>query len=204
MVVAAGAGDRQPQQAAGERVDAVVDLVELLAVAVVHRPGGEEAQRRQIARSLSPPSIRSAAICCPDELVVRHVGVERVDDPVAVAEALRIEPGFERVGLVLAVAGHVEPVPGPPLAVVRRGEQAVDHTGERLGRLVGQERLDLVGRRRQAGQVERRAADQRALVGGLRRREAGVFQSARTKRSIGCARPGCVVACLARGGSAIG
>ena len=57
-----------------------------------------------------------------DELVVRHVAVERVDDPVAVAVHLR-----DRVVGVVAggvgVADDVEPVPAPPLAVGRRREQ---------------------------------------------------------------------------------
>ena len=94
-----------------------------------------------------------------DELIVRHVFIERIDDPIAVTETLRIEPGLERVGLVLAVAGHVEPVPGPPLAVVGRGQQAIDHAGKCLGRLVGHKGFNFVRSRRQAGEVERCAAN---------------------------------------------
>ena len=82
--------------------------------------------------------------------------LKRRDDPVAVAAAVGVQSRLERVGLVLGVAGHVEPVPAPALAVVRRGQQPVDHLGEGVGRLVGQERLDLLRRRRQADQVERR------------------------------------------------
>ena len=49
---------------------------------------------------------------------------------------LRIDPGLEGVRLVLAVAGDVEPVPAPALAVMGVGEQAVDDLRERVGRLV--------------------------------------------------------------------
>src|SRR5206468_568623 len=48
VVVAAGARDGQAQEAARHRVDAVVDLVELLGVAVVDRPRRAKAERRQV------------------------------------------------------------------------------------------------------------------------------------------------------------
>ena len=69
---------------------------------------------------------------------------------------------FEAVAL--GVARQVQPVPRPALAVVRRGEQPVDDLLEGVRGLVGEERLDLFRRGRQAGQVERGAADQRDLV----------------------------------------
>ena len=49
---------------------------------------------------------------------------------------MRIHPGLEGVRLVLAVAGDVEPVPAPPLAVVGVRQEPVDDLRERLGRLV--------------------------------------------------------------------
>src|SRR5688572_31006292 len=49
--------------------------------------------------------------------------------------------------------------------VPRRGEQAVDEHPVRIGRGVGDERVHFLGRRRQPGEVEREATDQRALVG---------------------------------------
>ena len=75
-----------------------------------------------------------------DELVVGQVAVERVDDPVA------IEPDAARLVLLEAVgvgvAGGVEPVPAPALAVVRRGEQPLDQL------LVGVRRCRRRGTRR--------------------------------------------------------
>ena len=91
------------------------------------------------------------------EPVEGHVRVEGVDHPVAV--------GPDRAAVVLlvavgvGVAREVEPVARPALAVVRRGEQAIDEPFVGVGTFVGQKRVDLRGRRRQAGQVERDAAE---------------------------------------------
>ena len=72
-----------------------------------------------------------------EELVVRQVLVERADDAVAVGVGVRVAPLFlEDVALGVGVAGDVEPVPPPPLAVAGRGEQAVDHLLVGVGRRV--------------------------------------------------------------------
>ena len=101
------------------------------------------------------------------ELVERQVAVEGVDDPVAVLpDRAR---GVDAVAVGVGVAGQVEPVPAPALAVVRRGEQPVDQPLVGVGPGVGEEGLDLGGRRRQAEQVEAEPADQRRAVGLGRR-----------------------------------
>ncbi len=105
-----------------------------------------------------------------EEHVVGLVGVERLDDVVAIA------PGVGAVDVVLeagrvGVAGDVEPVPAVALAVVRRRQQRVDQPLPRVGTRVGDEGVDLGRRRRQAEQVEIGAADQRAAIGARRRRE---------------------------------
>ena len=66
------------------------------------------------------------------------------------------------VAVRVGVAGGVEPVDRHALAVVRRGQQAIDDLLVGVGRCVGEEGIDLGRRRRQAGQVERHAADERA------------------------------------------
>ena len=132
-----------------------------------------------------------------DELVVGQVAVEGVDDPVAVAPGVARSPspcrwqdaGVERVG----VAGQVEPVPAPALAVGRRRQQAVHHLGEGVGRFVLEEGVHLLRRRRQAGQVEGRPADQRPLVGGLRRLEALRLQGRQNVAVQVGARPGLIL-----------
>ena len=108
-----------------------------------------------------------------DELVVRLVGVEGVDDVVAVAPGL----GHGEVGRLagrVGVADHVEPVPAPLLAVGRRRQQPVHELVESVRRAVGEEGVDLVRRRRQPGQVERDAADERELVGRRSRLQAAL------------------------------
>src|SRR5262245_21849403 len=70
--------------------------------------------REQVARDL-----------LAEELVVGLVGIEGVDDPVAVSPGL----GVDEVPLLaraLGVPGDVQPVPAPPLAVLRRGEELID------------------------------------------------------------------------------
>ena len=59
-------------------------------------------------------------------------------------------------------------MPAPALAEVRRRQQTIHGPGERIGGGVAEDDIDFVWRRRQAGQVERDAADERALVGRLR------------------------------------
>ena len=158
VVMAAGAGDGQAEEAAAEGIDAIVVLVEDRPT-VVDRAEGEEARRG--------PRIRAggrleqvAGDLRHDELVVGHVGIQGIDDPLAIAVAIGVEAGFEGMRLVFAVARDVEPVPPPALAVMGRSEEPVDHPLESLRRFVGDERVDLLGRRRQPRQVERRAADQ--------------------------------------------
>ena len=86
------------------------------------------------------------------EAVEGLVVVEALDDPVAV--------GPDVAGVVAVVADrvgephHVEPADRHALAVVRAGQQAVDQALVGVGRGVLDERLDLLGRGRQAGQVE--------------------------------------------------
>ena len=85
------------------------------------------------------------------ELVEREIPVERVDHPVApvphLAQAVDVIP--VRVG----VARGVEPGDGHALAVVRRFQQGIDARLVGIWRSIGQERVDLRGRRRQSRQI---------------------------------------------------
>ena len=93
-----------------------------------------------------------------------------LDHPVAIAPGERIG----RIGrfggrVVFAVAGDVEPVAAPALAVLRRGEELFDHL--RVGAFGGilGEGFDLFVAGAQAGQVEVGALNQRARIGPGRR-----------------------------------
>ena len=82
------------------------------------------------------------------EAVERHVVVEGADHPVAPGPHVAMAVDVIAVGV--GVAGEVEPLHGHALAVVRRGEQAVDLLLVGVGRFVGEEGVDFV-RSRAAG-----------------------------------------------------
>ena len=92
------------------------------------------------------------------------IAVEGLDDPVAIGPDLAIVVDVDAVRV--AVAGDVEPVARAMLTVVGRGEVAVDHVLVGVGRGVLEEGVELGGSRREAGEVERDAADEGAAVGG--------------------------------------
>ena len=100
----------------------------------------------------------------PDrELVERHVGVERADHPVAPApdRAVRIVGIAGTVG----VSRQVEPLAGHVLAVARMGEQAIDELSHGVGRRIGDEGVDFLGRHRQPREVEGEPPRERGPVG---------------------------------------
>ena len=91
-----------------------------------------------------------------DEPIEAEVFVERADDVVAIGIGERADPvvaEHQHAVLGVGVAGDVEPVPAPALAVMRRGQQPIDDPGEGIRRPVVFERLDFLGGRRQADQV---------------------------------------------------
>ena len=168
MVVAAGARERRAEEGGGRGPDHVVQLVGPL-VGRQHRVGRFHAIPRttdeEAGRGVRAELIAGELIA--DEPVVGQVGVERLDDVVAVRPGVGAgEVGLETIGL--GEARHVQPMAGPFLAEPRRGQQPVDHRRIGLVRRVGDERRDLRGRGRQAGDVEGGAADERARVGGGR------------------------------------
>ena len=196
VVVAAGALDGQAHRAARHHVNAVVN--NLVREADEAAADGEETQRRQVGAfwvlsfgfwvdgvrsDFANPELRTrnpepnklvAGYLKLEEAVVGQVGVERVDDPVAVGVGVRVEALLAGVDVALGVrvARDVEPVTRPALAVVRGGEELVGEIADcRLpiadcARL--RERLDFLRRRREAGEVVGQAADERARVGGWR------------------------------------
>ena len=93
-----------------------------------------------------------------DEAVIRLVFVKGVDDVVAIAPGV----GTGLVGLesfAFGIAGQVEPVARPALAVMWRVEQAIDDRLERFRGVVVEEGLHFFRCRRQPDEVEIRAAD---------------------------------------------
>ena len=177
VVVAAGAVDGHAENAAADRGQHVVQIVVpalrvVLLAEVDARAGAQEAGGD--ARLVRHVVQLVARDLLAQELVVRLVVVERVDDVVAVAPHVQADVVLlEPVGV--GVARHVQPVAAPALAVVGRIEQLVDEPlpGAALG--VGQERLHLLAGGRQADQVEIGAPQQRQAVGPRRGGQAGVL-----------------------------
>ena len=91
--------------------------------------------------------------------VERHVRIQRANHPVAPRPLLALRVALESVAV--RIACHVEPARRHVLAVARRSEQPVHHALIRAGRGVFLKIGDLLRRRRQAREIERRAADQR-------------------------------------------
>jgi hypothetical protein len=149
------ARDRHAEPGRAGRADAVDHRVEPVLervdppLLVQHRvpvkAGGDALRRRGVGQQV-------AGQLLDRELVEGHVGVDRVDHPVAVRPDRPLAVLLVAVGV--GVAGEVEPAAGPTLAVARAGEQAVDVTLVGVRRGVVCERVRLGRRRRQADQVE--------------------------------------------------
>ncbi len=90
------------------------------------------------------------------ELVEGHVGIEGLNHPVAVGPHAAIAILLVTVGI--GVAGQIEPLAGPPLAVLRAGQQPIDETFvrcvQRGRRDFAFESCEFLRQRRQADEVE--------------------------------------------------
>ena len=176
VIVAAGAGEGEAEERAADDVDLIVDAIgdhPFLVDIPRHEVGDRQEPRRHQRLGIDPSRIirleEIAGDLPGEEVGVGEIAVEGVDDPVAVA------PGFAEIALGgqldeiagVGIADDVEPVPPPALAILRRGEEPFDHGLKRLRRLVGEKVFHLLGRRREAGEIERRPAEECPLVGRL-------------------------------------
>ena len=181
VIVAAGASQRQPQQRPADDIDLIVNDVghHLFFVGVAGSPFAD----RQHPRGDDTLDVDLRLVLCrqqiagkllDDEPVVRHVAVQRRDNPIAIAPGVGDVGRFADDAVVetVGIAHQIEPMPPPTLAVSGRGEQPVDHAGESSGRIVAQKRGEFFRRRRQAGQIERRPAEQCSFVGRGREAES--------------------------------
>ncbi len=64
------------------------------------------------------------------------------------------------MGLILGVPRHIEPVAAPTFAVMGRRQQPIDDLLIRIGRLIAEIGLDVLGRGGQSDQIKRQPADQ--------------------------------------------
>ena len=135
---------RQPEKRRAEGVDAVGDVLDavllrddaaFLALHVIAVEGRREALfGRRVGQQVTGE-------LPGDELVHRHVAVERLDHPVAPRRHL--PHAVVLIAVRVGVPGDVEPVGRHALAERRRGQQAIDHLLERIGAAVGEEGIDL-------------------------------------------------------------
>ena len=173
MVVATGAGDGQAQEHRRGRVGDVVQnllaaLHQVAGVALVRIMPVERSGHARV-RVVRPEFIARNLLL--NETVVRLVGVERLNDIIAIAPGIGSDfVGFEP--FTLGVARQVEPMSGPAFAVTRGSQQAVHDFVEGLRRVVLPERIDFLGCRRQANQVKGRAAYQSDFVRARREFES--------------------------------
>ena len=169
MIVAAGTGEREAEHGLRNGIDLLIDEVELelalVALVVALAADGEEAGGDDLFRLLVLrfPFQEVASDLFFEELVVRLVLLETVDDVVAVAPGMRVEH-VRVLAAALGVAGDVEPVTRPFFAVALAVEIHVDHALHRVWRGVGDEGFYFIRRRWKAGEVESDAPDERGAV----------------------------------------
>ena len=173
VVVTAGARNGQAEKGFREHIDLVVDHLHLI-VQGIHRDV-PELHHAQVRRP-NPGFIQAFGAIdsrvfqeipgdvFADQLVIGNVRVE------GAYEIIPVAPGHGQFRITLtpmrfAVADQVHPVPRPTLAKTGRGQQSVHPLLVGVGRAIAQKVFDLFHRRRQPGQCERHAAQQRFATG---------------------------------------
>ena len=172
VIVAARAADRHPEKRLAERVELLVHDVHaervFVLLLIVGRAQREKRRRGDLAGLFigRRGGQEVAGELLADELVEGQVAVKRVHHVVAVAPRVLEHQGAAATTR-LRKARHIEPVPAPALAELRRGQHRIHHHRERLGRgpRITHKRLERLRRRRQSGQIERRPPQQRHAVG---------------------------------------
>ncbi len=190
VMVAARARERLREKDLADRIgdvgrDLILPLHEVARVVVVGIPAEEAGRHHHVL--VARRDLVSGDLFL-DELVVRLVGGERVDDVVAVAPhvgagLIVLEPG------AVGVAREIQPAARLALGVPRRCEQAIDQPRVRVGRWVGDEVADIGRGRDEAPRVQRRPADQRRAVGVGRRRQPLALDPRQHERVDGRAAP---------------
>ncbi len=149
MVVAARAADGQPQPHCSDRAGAVHDLLHTvflhvratlpIAERIPVEPGSYFLIDSGVGQQISGELLDR-------ELIVRHIAIERVDDPVSIAPRI----GPELIGLVtiaIRIAGQIQPVPRPFFTIMRRGKQPVCEPFVCIRTVVRQELSKFLGTR---------------------------------------------------------
>jgi len=150
MIMATSARHREPKQAARHGVDAIVDHVVNI---VVEHPAERQKPERGQARRVHSRLDKISGELLLDKAIKRHILVEGANDVVAKCIGERPHPivaVHEHAIFGVGVAGNVEPMPAPALAVPRRSQQPIDDSGEGVGRFVSNKSGDFFGFGRQS------------------------------------------------------
>ena len=154
MAVAPGTAQRQAQEHGASRGDAVGNRfdAELFLVGptlfvdqrISVKAGGRELFRRRVCEHV-------AGDLLDRESVERHALVDRPNHPLAILPNRAAE--IPRIAVAVGVAGQVEPVAAPALAVIRRGQQSVNDPLVSIRRCILLKRGNVCRRRQQADQI---------------------------------------------------
>lgn len=148
VVVALGAGEREPEEDGADGGREIVEhhVAALFLQVDVRHVGPAQSEPR---RDRCPWIVRAEQVACDlelDELVVREIGRDRADHPVAVAPSIRAGiVVLESVGL--GEAREVEPQPRLLFCVTGRIQIPIDEPLVRVRARVPKEALDLLPRR---------------------------------------------------------
>ena len=189
MIVTARAADGEPEQPLAHGADHFIEfilprrahrfLIPSDLSGQICRPGNQKPQRRIRAGDVARQLIA-------DKFVVRQIGIERVDDPIAVMPRVgALAVGFKSHRL--RPANDIEPMLRPTLTIARRGQQRID--GFRKNHIRVARVPHKIGhrlwRRRQAGEIERHAPQQRGATGFGGKFQRFVFQFSANEKNDG-------------------
>ena len=124
MIVTTSARHGQGLSASHQSVDAIVPFVRqsfvlFAVVLIIDRSQCKQPRSRSMTIRLGCAHLIARDLKS-QELIVRHVLVEGLHDPVSVDKSLRIHSCFERMSLIFGESSQVEPVTSPPFTVMRR------------------------------------------------------------------------------------
>ena len=105
----------------------------------IPRAGGQKTERDDAVERVRVESVAGNLLI--DEAAIRLIGIEGPNDVIAIRPGVGPRLVFV-VAVRLAEMHHVEPMPRPALAVLRRRQQPIDQPLESLRIRVGYERLD--------------------------------------------------------------
>ena len=123
MIVAPGTGDRQSEQSSSDGVDMILPLLGhhfRITASVILRPQANEPQRSVLQRFARRDQIGGKLQ--PNEIVIGHVVVERLDRPVSIEIRVGIQQRAsvaDDVSLIFRVTRNVQPEPRQSLPEMR-------------------------------------------------------------------------------------